>query len=110
MFAKIEAFLHRTRRRLSRSEWAIRHLGLTPAEGTAEAPGLLLIQIDGFARSQLERALESGRMPFLARLREREGYELRTFYPGLPNLIATLPCIMYANRDRGRDCASAQTT
>jgi hypothetical protein len=46
MFAKLESSLHRARRRLSRSEWAIRHLGLTPSEGTGEAPGLLLIQID----------------------------------------------------------------
>ena len=68
MFAKVEAYLHRLRHRLSRSEWAIRHLGLTPTEGASEAPGLLLLQIDGFARSQLERALAARRMPFLARL------------------------------------------
>ena len=84
MFAKLEAYAHRMRRRLSRSEWAIRHLGLTPSEGASEAPGLVLIQIDGFARVQLERALASHRMPFLSRLLKREGYELRTFYPGLP--------------------------
>ena len=47
MLARLEAFLYRVRRRLSRSEWAIRHLGLTPSEGTSEAPGLLLLQIDG---------------------------------------------------------------
>ena len=57
MFAKLEAYVHHLRRRLSRSEWAIRHLGLTPSEGASEAPGLVLIQIDGFARGQLERAL-----------------------------------------------------
>ncbi len=85
MFAGIEAIVHRVRRRLSRSEWAVRHLGLTPSEGTAEEPGLLLIQIDGLARGQLEAALAAGRMPFLRRLVMREGYELRTFYPGLPS-------------------------
>lgn len=90
MFAGIESYLHRLRRRLSRNEWAIRHLGLTPSEGTSEQPGLLLIQIDGLARSQFEAALAAGRMPFLRRLLEREGYELRTFYPGLP---ATTPAV-----------------
>ena len=30
--------------------------------------------------------------------------------PRLPDLRATLPCVMYANLNRGRDCASAQTT
>src|SRR5215207_2964678 len=95
MFAKIEAFIHRTRRRLSRSEWAIRHLGLTPAEGMSEAPGLLLIQIDGFARVQLERALAAGRMPFLSRLLKREGYELHTFYPGLPTTTPAVQAELY---------------
>ena len=95
MFAKIEAYLHRVRRRLSRSEWAIRHLGLTPSEGTAEAPGLLMIQIDGFARAQLERALAAKRMPFLARLLSREGYQLRTFYPGLPTTTPAVQAELY---------------
>ena len=54
MFAKIESYLHGLRRRLSRSEWAIRHLGLTPSEGTSEAPGLLLIQIDEAAYAALD--------------------------------------------------------
>jgi endonuclease/exonuclease/phosphatase family metal-dependent hydrolase len=84
MFAKIESYFHRLRRRVSRSEWAIRHLGLAPSEGTAEEPGLLLIQIDGLARSQLEKAIGQGRMPFLRRLIRRNGYLLHNFYPGLP--------------------------
>lgn len=84
MFARIESSLRRWRRRFSRSEWAIRHLGLTPVEGKSEEPGLLLIQIDGFARKQLETAIARGRMPFLKRLQEHGGYSLHTFYPGLP--------------------------
>jgi endonuclease/exonuclease/phosphatase family metal-dependent hydrolase len=85
MFAGIEAILHRARHGLSRNEWAVRHLGLPPSEGTSEAPGLLLIQIDGLARRQLETAMANGRMPFLRRLIQRDGYELHTFYPGLPS-------------------------
>lgn len=85
MFAKIESYIRRARRRLSRSEWAIRHLGLTPSEGTSEEPGLLMIQIDGLARSQLERAIGQGRMPFLKRLLRRNGYQLHSIYPGLPS-------------------------
>lgn len=85
MFAKIESFYHRVRRRLSRNEWAIRHLGLAPSEGTSEEPGLLLIQIDGLGRAQFERALSAGRMPFLRSLIRRECYTLGTFYPGLPS-------------------------
>lgn len=85
MFAKIEAYFRAVRWRLSRSEWAVRHLGLTPSVGTSEEPGLLLIQIDGLARRQLEKAIADGRMPYLRRLMTRELYELHTFYPGLPS-------------------------
>jgi endonuclease/exonuclease/phosphatase family metal-dependent hydrolase len=85
MFAGIEAIVHKIRRRLSRNEWAVRNLGLTPSEGTSEEPGLLLIQIDGLARKHLEAALAAGRMPFLRRLLQRDIYQLRTFYPGLPS-------------------------
>ncbi len=95
MFAKLESFAHRTRRRLNRSEWAIKHLGLTPSVGTSEAPGLLLIQIDGFGRVQLERALASNRMPFLKRLLNREGYEMHTFYPGLPTTTPAVQAELY---------------
>src|ERR1041384_4395038 len=79
MFAKLESYVHRVRRRLSRSEWAIRHLGLTPSEGTSEAPGLLLLQIDGLSRAQLRR----------------EGYELHTFYPGLPTTTPAVQAELY---------------
>jgi endonuclease/exonuclease/phosphatase family metal-dependent hydrolase len=95
MFARVESYLHGLRRRLSRSEWAIRHLGLTPSEGTSEEPGLLLIQIDGFARGQLERALAKRRMPFLRRLLRREGYEMHTFYPGLPSTTPAVQAELY---------------
>src|SRR3954465_7098015 len=95
MFAKLESYVHRMRRRLSRNEWAIRHLGLTPSEGTSEAPGLLLIQIDGLGRAQFERALAANRMPFLRRLLRREGYELHTFYPGLPSTTPAVQAELY---------------
>ncbi|PTY05167.1 endonuclease [Opitutaceae bacterium EW11] len=95
MFAKLESFAHRLRQRLSRSEWAIRHLGLTPSEGTSEHPGLLLIQIDGFSRTQLERAIERGHTPFLKKLLRREGYELHSFYPGLPTTTPAVQAELY---------------
>ncbi len=85
MFAGIEAIVHRARRRLSRNEWAVRHLGLAPSEGTSEEPGLLLIQIDGLARKHLEAAIARGKMPFLQRLMRRDDYVLHTFYPGIPS-------------------------
>jgi endonuclease/exonuclease/phosphatase family metal-dependent hydrolase len=90
MFAGIEAWIHGMRRRLSRNEWAVRHFRLTPSEGTSEEPGLVMIQIDGLGRKQFEAALAAGKMPFLRQLMTREGYEMRTFYPGIP---ATTPAV-----------------
>lgn len=95
MFAALEAYARRLHRKLNRSEWAIRHLGLTSSEGTAEESGLLLIQIDGFSRRQFEEALAKGRMPFLARLRRRGRYSLHTFYPGIPSTTPAVQAELY---------------
>ncbi|MCA9266184.1 MAG: alkaline phosphatase family protein, partial [Planctomycetales bacterium] len=72
-------------RAISRNEWAARLLRLPKSEGTAVEPGLILVQIDGLSRTQLERALEKRRLPFLRRLIDREGYQLHTMYSGLPS-------------------------
>ena len=49
-----------------------------------------MIQIDGLARRQVEAAMAAGKMPFLQRLLKRDGYEMHTFYPGIP---ATTPAV-----------------
>ena len=95
MLARLESKLHRLRRWLSRSEWAIKHLGLTPSEGTSEEPGLLIIQIDGLARAQLEQAIAKGRMPFLRRLLKSKTYGAHTFYPGIPTTTAAVQAELF---------------
>lgn len=75
----------RWRRRFSRAEWEVGRLRLTRTEAPSHTPGLLLIQIDGLGRNQLERAIRSGRMPFLRRMLKREGWQTHTFYSGLPS-------------------------
>ena len=72
MIYRIELFFRTLRRWLSRSEWAVRLLGLPVSRGTATAPGLVLIQIDGLSYRQLEAAFRNGRMPFLVNLRQLE--------------------------------------
>ncbi|MEO7597871.1 MAG: endonuclease/exonuclease/phosphatase family protein [Opitutus sp.] len=95
MFAGIEAWIYKVRRKLSRNEWAVRHFDLTPSEGTSEEPGLLLIQIDGLARRHLEAAVAAGQMPYLKRLMARDGYEMRTFYPGVPSTTPAVQAELY---------------
>src|SRR5581483_10784113 len=84
MVGYFENLFRALRRCASRSELLTALLGLPVSKNTKNDPGLVLIQIDGLSRRQMERAMRNGRMPFLQRLRERENYELRTFYSGLP--------------------------
>lgn len=85
MIGRWDARLRRLRRTVSRTEWQVRLRRLSRSAGTGAEPGLVLIQIDGLSRSQLEAALAKGRMPFLARLLRSEQYRLHTFYSGLPS-------------------------
>lgn len=88
MIGRIEAFLRRLRRSLSRSEWLATLLRLPRSEAPPTAPGLVMIQIDGLSHSQLKRALERGEMPFLRRLIQREHYHLHRQYAGVPATTA----------------------
>ena len=84
MIDRIEVLLRRLHRWFDRSEWSVRLLRLSRTQAPVSAPGLILIQIDGLGRTQLERALAAGRMPFLRRLMKHEGYGLHTLYAGVP--------------------------
>ncbi len=73
------------RRWFSRREWSLWLLSLWSAPEARDEAGLVMVQIDGLGRAQLERALREGRMPFLRRLLQREGYDLHTLYSGMPS-------------------------
>src|SRR3989344_6055339 len=85
MLDRIEVFRRKLRRSFTRSEWAVRLLRLKRIPSGDNAPGPLLIQIDGRAFPQFQRALKSGRLPFLRRLIQRQDYRLHSFYSGLPS-------------------------
>jgi endonuclease/exonuclease/phosphatase family metal-dependent hydrolase len=73
------------RRRLNRTHWAARFLGIRHPAGEADAPGLVIIQIDGLSRTQMERAMQSGSLPFLTRSLRRGHFTLEDFYSGVPS-------------------------
>ena len=85
MIVRAAAIVHAVRRLLNRSEWLVRLFRLPRTGEPPTAPGLIMVQIDGLSRAQLERALAAGRMPFLKRLLGREDYSLHTLYSGLPS-------------------------
>ncbi|MCX2779337.1 endonuclease/exonuclease/phosphatase family protein [Microbulbifer thermotolerans] len=85
MLTRIETALRRWRRRFSRSEWMVRLLKLPTSKCPPSAHGLVLIQIDGLAYPQLQKALAKNRMPFLQRLIRKEHYHLEHMFPGVPS-------------------------
>lgn len=101
LIARVEHFFRKLRRRVSRSEWAIRRWRLSTSEETSLEPGILLLQIDGLSRRQMERAMERGRLPFLRSLRRRQRYDLKTFYSGLPSSTPAVQGELYY----GKRCA-----
>ncbi|MCF3650552.1 endonuclease/exonuclease/phosphatase family protein [Synoicihabitans lomoniglobus] len=84
MLFRLHARFRHWRRRLSRSEWFVRWFNLEADTGSDHAPGLLMIQIDGLSRQELERALNHQRLPWLRRLLRKQGYRVHDFYSGLP--------------------------
>ncbi len=56
-------------------------LGAPPVPGRRR---LLIVQIDGLSRAVLEDAIARGRVPFLARLLGRRGYQMAPMCAGLP--------------------------
>jgi hypothetical protein len=85
MIGRIETFFRYLRRRLSRSVLLSRILRLPTSKGSPTRPGLLMIQVDGLSRTQLEKALAKNKLPFLQKLIAREDYCLHSFYSGLPS-------------------------
>ena len=78
MITRIEAFIGRTRRMFSRSEWAIKLLGLKKHERGADTFGLVMVQIDGLSLKQFNRAIQRGNLPFLKSLQRRESYAVHS--------------------------------
>ena len=104
MFYWLENSIRRLRHRISPTERSLRLLNLPVVAHAETQPGLLLVQIDGFPRSELERAIAKGRLPFLRSLLKRQHYKLKTFYSGVPaatpavqgELFYNVPCVVPA--------------
>lgn len=84
MLHRIEILVRRIRRWFSRSEWLIRCFGLSRSQDTASEPGLIMLQIDGLSRRQMERALAAGQLPFLRHLLDKQQYRMIPHYSGMP--------------------------
>ena len=84
MLERFEIFMRRLRNCFNRSQLLVRFFGLSRATAAQDPKGLVLIQIDALPRTQLEKALRAGRMPFLKNLLDKQHYQLHTHYSGMP--------------------------
>lgn len=101
------------RRKLSRTHWAARLFGVPLPKGHTTEQGLILIQVDGLARTQLEEAASKGKLPFLSRSIRRGRFHLTDFYSGIPSttpavqgeifygIKAAVPAFQFLNRESG---------
>jgi len=70
-------------------------LGLGRSEKRPAWRGIVFIQIDALGKKQFERALASGRLPFLKNLIERQHYHLLTHYSGVPSSTAAVQAELF---------------
>lgn len=78
------------RRLFADGELSARILKLSKSHGTSAEPGLIMIQIDGLSKSELEKAFQNNEVSFLKKLMSKEKYHLHSLYTGLPS---TTPAI-----------------
>ena len=84
MIARLAFFFMRIRRVFNSSEWLIKLFKLDVSTDSANEPGIVLIQIDGLSKTELERALAHNELPFLTKLIRHQHYHLHQMYSGLP--------------------------
>ena len=85
MVSYIEIFFREIRRWFSRSEWLIRVLGLPISKDSANSAGLIIIQIDGLSRPQLEKGIKNNKLPFIKKMLKDEHYWIHSLYTGAPS-------------------------
>ena len=114
MISRIAVRVRWLRRKIGRTHWAALLLGIRTPPGETDDPGLIMIQIDGLSRAQLEHAVKRGNMPFLARLIRRNHFTLENFYSGVPSTTpavqgeifygvrAAVPSFQFLRRDTGK--------
>ena len=102
------------RRKFSRTRWVARLLRRDLSAAHSDEPGLVILQIDGLSRSQFERAINEGHLPFLKKLVKSNHFEKMSFYSGLPSTTpavqgevmfgvrCAVPAFQFLHRESGK--------
>jgi endonuclease/exonuclease/phosphatase family metal-dependent hydrolase len=121
LISRVVRWKRRLRRKFSRTRWVARLLGRDLSAPHSDEPGLIILQIDGLSRRQLDAAVENGRMPFLRRLLKRGHFEELSFYSGLPSTTpavqaevffgvrTAVPAFQFLDRQSGKTCLMYET-
>jgi endonuclease/exonuclease/phosphatase family metal-dependent hydrolase len=116
LISRIVRFKRRIGRKFSRTRWVARLLSRDLSAPHSDEPGLVILQIDGLSRKQLEVAIANGRMPFLRSLIKRGHFEELSFYSGLPSTTpavqgevmygvrTAVPAFQFLDRKTGKTC------
>lgn len=114
MISPLVKWKRRLRRKFSRTRLVARLLKRDLSAPHSDEPGLVILQIDGLARTQLEQAFKDGRMPFLKKLVDRGHFEELSFYSGLPSTTpavqaevmfgarCAVPAFQFLDRESGK--------
>ncbi len=100
-------WMARLRRRFYLAYYRIKYLPFARErrERRARAPhperGFVAIQIDALAHEDLERALAQGHMPFIRRLIERDGWDVRRYPAGLPSATPAAQAAIFHGTKEG---------
>lgn len=96
MLTTIGKTYRRLRRRLSRSHLLSRWLGYGIEKAESHEPGLIILQLDGLSRQQLEAAIAKKRLPFLKKMIDRGYFRRLSFYSGIPSTTPAVQAeVMY---------------
>lgn len=85
MVERIYRYFRRFRKTISRSELAVKLMGLHAHTGASTDPGLVMLQVDGLSLDQLEKGLSQKQLPFMQSLIRDHKFTLRPFYSGMPS-------------------------
>ncbi len=95
MIGKMNVLVQKLRWALDPSRWMIRLLGLSKFEENQKEPGLILIQMDGLSHTHFHHAIRRGYLPFLKKLKMKEGYRDFHHYAGVPSCTPAIQAELF---------------
>ncbi|MDA3874009.1 MAG: endonuclease/exonuclease/phosphatase family protein [Kiritimatiellae bacterium] len=98
MISRVSLYMRWFRKRISRIRLASHLIGKRVHKEHSNRPGLIMIQVDGLSRKQIETALKKGRLPFLSRLIREQHFSMENFYSGIPSTTPAVQAEIFYGR------------